>query len=168
MKHTIIIFLILTGYLSQGNCQFRPLKSFGNDTMAYMVKNYDGGALYRRGKTLGTVLTEADVSFRSYVIAENPKYPAIVFGLLFTATAEEVRRLYKSGKPVYGVFCDFTDNIYRYGEGEIKDLYNSLSALVPNQINDLDDGSVKVLKDIRINWAWFSDKKGWFPIYKIE
>ena len=166
--HLIILTIILLGYLPEGKSQtkLQPLKEFNNDTMAYMEKNYNGGPLYRTNKTVGNVLEEAEIPFKSYVLAEITKrHLSIEFLILFTQSAEEVKALYRDGKPVYGVFCDFEDSYYASDPASI---YKPLKALGTNQIKELKKSSVKAIKDIKINWAWFYDQKGWLTKYKVE
>lgn len=170
MKYQLLflLLLILGGYTQEceGQNKFRPLKEFNNDTMAYMKKNYDSGSLYV-DKTIGHILDDAEIPFKSYVIAETRDCsPAIGFIILFTQSAEEVRALFKAGKPVYGVFCDFEGgycNIFIKRE-----LYEILVNLGTNRFNDLKKSDAKVLKDIKINWAEFRDQKGWCSMYKVE
>ncbi len=155
--HFIILISILVGYLPEGKSQtkFQPLKEFNYDTMAYMEKNYNGGPLYRTDKTIGNVLEEAEIPFRSYILGESAR-ELIGIVWLFTQSAEEVRALYRAGKPVYGVFCDLEESYYASKPGNV---YKTLTGLGTNQINKLKKSSVKALKDLKINWAWFYDKR---------
>ncbi len=165
--HFIILISILLGYLPEGKSQtkFQPLKEFNYDTMAYMEKNYNGGPLYRTNKTIGNVLEEAEIPFRSYILGESAR-ELIGIVWLFTQSAEEVRALYRAGKPVYGVFCDLEKSYSkRRPSGKT---FGTLTRLGTNQINKLKKSSVKALKDLKINWAWFYDQRDWFPTYKVE
>ena len=165
--HLIILTTILLGYLPEGKSQtkLQPLKEFNNDTMAYMEKNYNAGALYFY-KTIGNVLEESEIPFKSYVLAESKSvYSSVEFLILFTQSAEEIKALYQAGKPVYGVFCDFGESYLASDPGNI---YRTLIGLGTNRINELKKSSVKALKDIKINWAWFYDQKGWLTKYKVE
>ena len=168
MKYYLIILItILLGYLPEGKSQtkLQPLKEFNYDTMAYMEKNYNAGSLYFY-KTIGNVLEEAEIPFKSYVLAESKSvYSSIGFIMLFTQSAEEVRALYRAGKPVYGVFCDYGESYLASDPGNI---YRTLIGLGTNRINELKKSSVKAIKDIKINWAWFYDQKGWLTKYKVE
>ncbi len=163
--HFIILISILLGYLPEGKSQikFQPLKEFNYDTMAYMEKNYNAGSLYVY-KTIGNVLEEAEIPFRSYILGESPE-ELIGIVWLFTQSAEEVKALYRAGKPVYGVFCDLEESYYASKPGNV---YKTLTGLGTNQINKLKKSSVKALKDLKINWAWFYDQRDWFPTYKVE
>ena len=165
--HLIILITILLGYLPEGKSQtkLQPLKEFNYDTMAYMEKNYNGGPLYRTDKTVGNVLEEAEIPFRSYIIGESSrKLIGIIW--LFTQSADEVKALYRAGKPVYGVFCDLEKSYSaRRPSGKT---YETLMELGTNRINELKKSSVKAIKDIKINWAWFYDQKGWLTKYKVE
>ena len=166
--HLIILTIILLGYLPEGKSQtkLQPLKEFNNDTMAYMEKNYNGGPLYRTDKTVGNVLEEAEIPFKSYVLAESKSvYSSVEFLILFTQSAEEVKTLYQAGKTVYGVFCDLEENHLASDPGNI---YSTLMELGTNRINELKKSSIKAIKDIKINWAWFYDQRDWFPTYKVE
>ena len=164
--HLIILISILLGYLPEGKSQtkLQPLKEFNYDTMAYMEKNYNGGPLYRTDKTVGNVLEEAEIPFRSYILGESSR-KAIGIIWLFTQSAEEVKALYRAGKPVYGVFCDLEESHLASDPGNI---YKTLIGLGTNRINELKKSSVKAIKDIKINWAWFYDQRDWFPTYKVE
>ena len=166
--HLIILITILLGYLPEGKSQtkLQPLKEFNYDTMAYMEKNYNAGSLYVY-KTIGNVLEEAEIPFKSYVLAESKSvYSSVEFLILFTQSAEEVKTLYQAGKTVYGVFCDFEKSYSaRRPEGKT---YETLIGLGTNRINELKKSSIKAIKDIKINWAWFYDQKGWLTKYKVE
>ena len=163
--HLIILISILLGYLPEGKSQtkLQPLKEFNYDTMAYMQKNYNAGSLYVY-KTIGNVLEEAEIPFRSYILGESSR-KAVGIIWLFTQSAEEVKALYRSGKPVYGVFCDLEENHLASDPGNI---YKTLIGLGTNRINELKKSSIKAIKDIKINWAWFYDQKGWLTKYKVE
>lgn len=167
MKYQLLflLLLILGGNTQECKSQnkLRPLKEFNNDTMAYMKKNYNAGSLYL-DKTIGHVLENAEVPFKSYVLAEvRDDYSSIGFVILFTQSAEEVRALFKAGKPVYGVFCDFGESYF-----EKEAIYKILVSLGTNRFNDLKKSDAKALKEIKINWAEFRDQKGWCSMYKVE
>lgn len=169
MKYQLLflLLLILGGYTQEckGQNKLRPLKEFNNDTMAYMKKNYDAGSLYL-DKTIGHVLEDAEVPFKSYVLTETrDNSPSIGFVILFTKSAEEVRTLFKAGKPVYGVFCDFEAS---YNINLKRETYEILVRLGTNRFNDLKKSDAKALQEIKINWAEFRNQKGWCSLYKVE
>lgn len=167
MKYQLLflLLLILGGYTQECKSQnkLQPLKEFNNNTMAYMKKNYDAGSLYV-DKTIGNILEDAEIPFKSYIIAETRgNHPSIGFIILFIKSAEEVRALYKAGKPVYGVFCDFGESYF-----EKEAIYKILVRLGTNRFNDLKKSDAKALKEIKINWAEFCDQEGWCSMYKVE
>ena len=163
----VLLFMVLscTRGFSQGSYKFRPLKEFGNDTIAYMEKNYGKSNVYPN-KPLEKVLKDADIPFRSYIVYAVDGHLAMVF--LFTISAKEVEALYRAGKPIFGVCCDLAE-LYDYENmDKAKAIYAKASRLSRNLVFDLDKTSIELLKDLRINFALYYDQRVNFKYFKIK
>lgn len=118
---------------------------------------------YVNGKFVGLlkIATRKQLAENNIDITDDPFYESIVFA----QSADEVKTLYRAGKPVYGVFCDLEEGYFASEPGNV---YKTMTELGTNRINELKKSSVKAIKDIKINWAWFYNQKGWLTKYKVE
>ena len=88
-KLAVILFLYLAAtstVKSQSNdLQYKPFSDFGNDSVAYLMYNFDDRANYYEGKTLYDVITDLQVPIDSYFGRYRPDSPHYFLRLFFNS-----------------------------------------------------------------------------------
>lgn len=78
MKRILLLCLfIITAIVmkSQSNLPYKPLSAFGNDTIAYLVYNFDDRADYYKGKTVKDIIGDLQIPIVYYKYKYTPRAP---------------------------------------------------------------------------------------------
>lgn len=145
---------------------FKPLKDFGDDTTAYMEKNYAGAMIGAyEGRTIEDILkNEKDVPFKSFVIYQGKGASFVDVIVLFTITADELKTLYKPGEPIFGVSC----TLHAPNGNESKRITEDLSRIGIGKAFDLKKTKLNAIKDFKLDYAWYYGHQKLFIDFDIE
>lgn len=141
---------------------FKPLSDFENDTTAYLTRNY-GETMSNsfKGRTIGDILkNEKEVPFQSFIIIKAGCGERIIDILFFTTSAEEVKRLYKSGESIFGVNC----SLETLERDESKKVYDDSYILGIGKVFALNGYMESVFKDLKINFVLYYDQRDSFGV----
>lgn len=145
---------------------FKPLKDFGDDTTAYMEKNYAGAMIGAyEGRTIEDILkNEKDVPFKSFIIYQCRTASFADVILLFTISADELKALYKPGEPIFGVSC----TLHAPDRNELNRITEDLSRIGIGKVFDLKKTELNAIKDFKLDYAWYYDLQKLFTLFDLK